>query len=164
MDSHVKKRLKMPMRAAGIPLSLLFLSSVRAAQDPDLPSRLPVSRIEMPFLFVYDGRSSRELLGTWARAEKTSPLPDGRRLKTVTYTDRKTGLEVVAESTFFQNQNAVEWLLRMRNGGQRDTPIIEHIRPMDLRIPAAASEPMTLHYVLGSAFRGVGRTSGGAGR
>jgi alpha-galactosidase len=116
----------------------------------------------MPFFFVYDGKDSTGLLKNWRRAETAKPLPGGRILRTVTYTDKRTGLEVTAESTSFADRNAVEWLLRMRNGGTGDTPIIERIRPLNIRVAAAASEPMTLHYVLGSAMR-AGQGEGLAG-
>ena len=74
-------------------------------------------------------------------------------MRTVTYTDPATGLAVSLEITSFPDHNAVEWLLRMQNSGRQDTPLIEQIRPMDLRMAAGPSEPATFHYVLGSAFR-----------
>ena len=146
---------KMQTRAAIIVLSGLLLASLHLAEAQDVPSRLRTVRAEMPFSFVYDGKSSRQLMERWGRAEITKQLSGGRSLRVVTYTDGKTGLEVTAESTSFPNHDAVEWLVRMRNGGNKDTPIIEQIRPMNLRIPAAPAERMTFHYVLGSAFRPV---------
>jgi alpha-galactosidase len=109
--------------------------------------------MEAPFSFVYDGKRSRDFLSTWKRTESTKPLSGSRSLRTIAYTDPATGLVVIAETTSFPDHKAVEWLLRMQSSGRQDTPLIEQIRPVDLRITASPSEPATFHYVLGSAFR-----------
>lgn len=143
----------MQTRVATIAIGVLLLIALRSVEARQARSRLGPAATEMPFSFVYGDKSSQELLSTWKRTEATTRLSGGRALTTVTYTDGNTGLEVTAETTSFPDRNAVEWLLRMRNRGKHDTPIIEFIRPMDLRISAAATEPMTFHYVLGSALR-----------
>ncbi len=145
-------RLSLRIRAAILAMGCLSLTVLSAGQ---VPSRLGRARTNMPFSFVYDGRSSSDFLSAWQRSAAMRQLPDGRRLQIVTYLDRKTGLEVTAESLYFEDRNAVEWLLRMRNRGNHDTPMIERIRPVDLQIPAPNTEPMTFHYVLGSALRAV---------
>ncbi len=139
---------------AHVTLCLLSTALLGAAQSPQTQSRL--NSAEMPFSFTYAGKTSASFLKSWQRAEGVKDLPGGRRVRTVTYTDKQTGLEVTAETTYFPDRNAVEWLLRMRNRGDRDTPLIEQILPVDLRIPANAAEPMIFHYVLGSALRAVG--------
>ena len=53
----------------------------------------------------------------------------------------------------------MEWLVILHNGGMTDTPLIEHLRTMDLRIPIPAAEAATMHYVLGSAFRPKGASA-----
>ena len=124
---------------------------------PRLPAaqRIDLTHPAEPFSFVYGGNRSQDILPSWKRTEAVNPLSGGRSLRTVTYTDKASGLAVTLETTSFPNRNAVEWLLRMQNTGRRDTPLIEQIRPMNLRVASASTEPVTLHYVLGSAFRQV---------
>ena len=142
-------------RVALIVCGAYSLAGLQGAQVPVSRSRLGKARVEVPFSFVYDGKPSRDFISTWKRSETTKRLADGRTLGTVTYSDPQTRLEVIAEKTLFPDRNATEWLVRMRNGGKQDTPIIQQIRPMDLQIDAAPSERMTFHYVLGSALRPV---------
>jgi hypothetical protein len=116
---------KIQTRAAAIAIGVLLLTALRTIEAPQARSRLGPAATQMPFSFVYGGRSSRELLSTWKRTEGTTQVSGGRTVRAVTYSDGKTGLEVTAETTSFLDRNAVEWLLRMRNNGNHDTPIIE---------------------------------------
>lgn len=99
----------------------------------------------VPFSFVYDGKQSRELLPHW---RQTRAGREGKHI--ATYTDPVTGLEVLREITVFPGADAVEWVLRLRNTGTVDTPIIESILPLDLRFAAAGTGKIILHYNRGS--------------
>ncbi len=62
-----------------------------------------ISRFEktLPFSFTYDRKSSKDLLGSWHKSETIRSITDGRNVRTVTYTDPHTQLELTWEVTRF---------------------------------------------------------------
>ncbi|MBQ1454261.1 MAG: NPCBM/NEW2 domain-containing protein [Thermoguttaceae bacterium] len=79
-----------------------------------------------PFSFTYDDRSSDDLLPNW---EFSSSVIDP--LRTVyTWRDPKTGLVVDAEVRRFERFAALEWLLRFRNEGTENTPLLTDVHPL----------------------------------
>jgi alpha-galactosidase len=103
------------------------------------------------FSFIYDSRPSAELLKHWKQASHSRIAPDGRVERTITFTDPKTGLEVRVESTTFPDFPAVEWVLRFKNTGQSDSPILEGVLPLDSALPASNSpNPPIIHYAKGA--------------
>ena len=65
-----------------------------------------------PFSFVYGGKGSVELLGTWSR-DVDSEEREGDRVRAVTvWMDRDTGLRVQRETARFADFPAAECLLR----------------------------------------------------
>jgi alpha-galactosidase len=105
------------------------------------------------FSFVYDGKPSQDLLPQWNQTGSTKSLGGGRELQVSTYRDPATGLEITREVTVFSESPAVECILRLRNTGTRDTPIIEKILPLDLRFEAGSAGKIVLHYARGSMGR-----------
>jgi len=105
----------------------------------------------IPFSFVYDGKPSAQLLPTWKRTHKRQPPEDGRERHVVTYADPATGLEVSCEVALFADYPAVDWVLRLRNTGRADTPILENILPLDLRISVPKKGDVVLHHAHGSS-------------
>ncbi|HEX4486080.1 MAG TPA: alpha-galactosidase [Terriglobales bacterium] len=101
------------------------------------------------FSFVYDGKPSREILSHWKKTESTKSLADGRSLHVTTYRDLATAVEVSQEITTFSESPAVECLLRIRNTGVRDTPILEKILPLDMGFDAAGTGKIVMHYARG---------------
>jgi alpha-galactosidase len=95
----------------------------------------------LPFSFTYGGRPSADLLKSWTRSQQQS----GKDRCVVAYTDPVTGLEVSCEITIFPDFPAVEWLLRLRNNGPADTPILENILPLDLNLVAPKGDIMLRH-------------------
>ena len=92
-----------------------------------------------PFSFVYDGRPSAELLANWPNTSETTSL-DPRRTRIVrTWTCPNTGLQVRAEATLYHDFPAVEWVLHFTNGGTQDTPILENIQALDVRLEREVS-------------------------
>lgn len=86
----------------------------------------------LPFSFQYDGRSSTELVPDWERVSRTNRAKAGVKPHAVTWRDPATGLECVLELQTFTKFPAVEWVMRFRNTGKTDTPLLEDIRPLDL--------------------------------
>lgn len=104
----------------------------------------------IPFSFLYGQKSSAQLLGSWKRTHVEQPGADGRQQHTTTFTDPETGLEVTCEAMLFAEFPAVEWVLRLRNTGTADTPILENIQALDLRAGVPEKGPVVLHHAHGS--------------
>jgi len=105
----------------------------------------------IPFSFVYGGKPSAELVPSWKRTHAKQPAKDGRERHVVTWADPETGLEVVAEVTLFDGFPAVESVLRFRNTGQAETPILEKVLPLDLGIQVPEKGEAVLHHAHGSS-------------
>lgn len=105
---------------------------------------------ELPFSFVLGGKPSARLLPAWKKTQVARPATRGRASTVVTWTDPDSRLAVAREVTRFADHPAVEWVLRLANGGSADTPIIEGVRALDLRITLPAKGDATLHHAHGS--------------
>ena len=103
------------------------------------------------FSFVYDGKPSKEFLASWQKSETVHPLSGGRTLRTITYRDPATHLEVSREITLFPGGHAIEWVLRLRNGGRNDSPMLEKILPLDIDLPIPAGGVVIFHHAHGSS-------------
>lgn len=98
-----------------------------------------------PFSFVYGGMPSSWLLPAWDRKDETKSLDANRVRRTAIWTDPKTGLEVRCESVEYTGFPVVEWTLHFRNCGQADTPVLEEIRAVDIRLEKPSSGEFVLH-------------------
>lgn len=103
-----------------------------------------------PFSFVYGGKPVKSLLSSWEKTETAHPLADGRTLRTVTYQDPVTHLEVSREITMFPKESTIEWMLILHNAGTKDTPILQNILPLDADILMPGRDPVTFHHLHGS--------------
>lgn len=106
---------------------------------------------ELPFSFVFDGRSAAEFLRSWPRKETVERLADGRVRRVLIFTDPKTGLEVTCTATEFTKFPTCEWTLVFKNTGTADTPIIEGIKAADLAVTRPAETEFVLHYSCGAS-------------
>jgi alpha-galactosidase len=105
---------------------------------------------ETRFSFLYDGKKSQDLLPKWEHSQTNKSLGDGRELRVTTYRDPATGIEISREVTVFRDAPAVECILRIRNTGAQDTPILESILPLDLQFQAPGTGKILLHSARGS--------------
>lgn len=106
----------------------------------------------LPFSFTYGGRASRELLPTWEL--KRAKVKPGGGPRMLTWTDPVTGLCVRAEIKSYADLPAVEWVLRIENQGGRDTPLLEHVLPLEVALEATAQEKAVIHHSLGEKNNG----------
>ena len=62
------------------------------------------------------------------------------------YTDPATHLTVMADVRLYPDfPDAVDWVIRFRNDGSTDTPILENILPLDGSIPASNADCVLRH-------------------
>jgi alpha-galactosidase len=101
-----------------------------------------------PFSFVCDGSHSSEFLRDW-RFSKEKIREDGLKKELVfTYSSPEKGLVVRCEAVVFKDFPAIEWVLKFRNEGKTDTPIIDDIKALDYMF--AGEGEFVLHRALGS--------------
>src|SRR5512137_585902 len=105
-----------------------------------------------PFSFVYGGRPLSTLIPKWTVTSEERT--EGAKLvRTIVYADPATGLRIPATYTIYQDFPAAEWVLRLKNTGKADTPIIDTLRACAVSFPgfaAPASGPVTLYRARGS--------------
>jgi alpha-galactosidase len=108
----------------------------------------PAAGSPLPFSFRLGGRPSADSLRGWRRSAQSHPLDGARTEHTLVLADPMTGLEVRVDAVEFLDLPAVEWVVRLKNTGGADTPLIEQVQALDLEQPCADS--CILHYSLGA--------------
>ena len=89
----------------------------------------------VPFSFIYGGKPSAQLLGSWQFSQEAGN--PGAGIRRYVYRDPVTHLKVIAEvRTYADFPAATDWVLHFANEGNADTPILEDILPLDWRFPA----------------------------
>ncbi len=102
-----------------------------------------------PFAFIYDGKPSSGFLGNWAAAPETSAAGDGMT-QIVVYRDPSTKLRVTAVYTLYPDFPAAEWVLRFKNEGSADTPVIADVLSCAVDFDDWPEGESTLYRALGS--------------
>lgn len=97
-----------------------------------------------PFSFVYGGRPSSQLLPSWERRIEVDAVEGGER-RSLVFTDPATGLEARAVATIFADTPGVDWTVHLTNTGDRDTPVIEHLRALDAAFRCDAGASAVFH-------------------
>ena len=143
---HLSKRLSLTT----ILVSALFIAggascALCETADKNLTWSELSNRQHVPFSFTYDGKDSARLLSNW-KASENSDSHGGSVFHNYTYVDPATGLQVIADvRTYPEFPGVIDWVLRFRNTGTSDTPIIENILPLNLSIPAASLKSIVHH-------------------
>jgi len=116
-----------------------------------------------PFSFIYGGRNSLDFLKTWKCEQTSKPLDDKRTEYVKIYTEADTGLTVRVIAVEYHDFPTVEWTLYFKNTGSSDTPILETIQALDVKIargdlekdsnPQHSADKALLHYNIGSPTR-----------
>ncbi|MFZ1937413.1 MAG: alpha-galactosidase [Thermoguttaceae bacterium] len=102
-----------------------------------------------PISFVYDGKSSADLLAKWPKRTATKKLDGGRIERTWTWTDPKTGLEVRCISVEYADFPVVEWTGYLRNTGATKTPLLQAVQAIDVGMNRAKQGEFVLRGVAG---------------
>lgn len=129
------------------------LNATAATSTNELSPLISNAVTGIPFSFIYGGKPSRKLLTRWVKKQATRTLADGSEDRRVVYRDPRTGLEVTDEIIIYKGFPAADWVLRLRNTGSSDTPIIEDIRPLDLRFTVPGGSDLILHSAHGSSAK-----------
>lgn len=114
--------------------------------------------IGLPISFTYDGKPMfrapygggpmpADHLSGWKQTRTWEHLDDGRLRKTITCRELKTDLELRLEATEYADFPVVEWVIHFKNAGDKDTPILEHIQPLNAMLEA---NKWLLHHSAGS--------------
>src|ERR1017187_6501761 len=97
----------------------------------------------VPFSFKYAGKDSAELLKTWQTVTEDAAETKAQ-VQLYSYIDPVTHLKVTAEVRHYTEfPGVVDWVLRFRNNGQSDTPILDEILPLNSELPAAPGNLLT---------------------
>jgi len=106
---------------------------------------------EAPFSFVLDGRSSRQFLPEWPLVREEVERGDACSTQALTWTDPVSGLRVTWRIKTFDGFPAVDWVLTFKNTGSKNTPIVENILALDLRLNHSGppQDAYTLHGAAG---------------
>ncbi len=97
----------------------------------------------LPFSFLYNGKLSQELMGTWSHESRTTEEADWIRSE-VSWTDPETKLRVQATARSFRQYPAVDWVLQFQNTGSVNSPILEDIQALDMPLRTKGSRKVTV--------------------
>jgi alpha-galactosidase len=100
---------------------------------------------QVPFSFKYDGNESTQFMGSWQSSEENVPASGGHIVRH-NYTDPATHLKVTAEvHTYDEFPGAIDWVVKFRNDGATDTPILENILPLNWTLTASPGDCFIRH-------------------
>ncbi len=98
------------------------------------------------FSFSYGGHPSGEFLKQWKLDEVKPSVQEDFTLHQLARTDPATGLKVIIEIKEYEKFPVVEWTVRFKNEGSKDSLILEDIKSLDLMFP---NDDALLHYHTG---------------
>ena len=111
--------------------------------------RQPFTGTGAPFSFRYGGAASATLLKHWQRTATTKDTP-ARTTQEVSWTDPDTKLRLTATVTAFKRYPAVEWVLQFENLGTQDTPLLQDVQALDVRLRTGYfRKPVQLQHLNG---------------
>jgi alpha-galactosidase len=103
-----------------------------------------------PFAFFFDGKASAGFIGGWAVESATTASEKGS-YTAAAYRDGATGLRVSVSYTVYKDFPAVEWVVRLKNEGAADTPLIENVQACSLTFDDWPDGAATLYRARGSS-------------
>jgi alpha-galactosidase len=141
-------------------LSMAVMSAFPAQQSPggeasDQPGAAKFIQAyvgnssRLPFAAVYGGKSIEALLPQWS-AQTAAESVDPISIKETTYKDPATGLVMTAAYKLYRDFPAVEWVVRFKNTGTADTPVLENVQACSIVLDGFSEGPVTLYHSRGS--------------
>lgn len=104
-----------------------------------------------PFSFLIGARDSSEAMRDWRRTDAEREIDARRRERARTWTDRKSALQVRLVATEYADFPVVEWTLWLKNTGQADSPVIESVQGLDVKLEREGAGEFVLHGVRGDS-------------
>ena len=98
-----------------------------------------------PFSFVYNGKSSGEILDSWELKRTVKKLDNQRTQRILQYRDPESGLVARCVGIEYHDFPIVEWTLHFKNTGSQDTGIIEDAHTMDVTFKRQKGCEFILH-------------------
>lgn len=104
-----------------------------------------------PFSFILDEKPSEEFLRSW-RWSRTAPASTDKDvvLRTFTYTDPRSGLEVVCNIKGYPEFRAVEWVLHFHNTSAKNSGQLTRVKVADFDMVYPAAGALKIHYAEGN--------------
>ena len=104
-----------------------------------------------PFSFILDEQPSEEFLRSW-RWSRTAPASTDKDvvLRTFTYTDPRSGLEVACDVKEYPEFRAVEWVLHFRNTSAENSGQLTRVKVADFDMVYPAAGALKIHYAEGN--------------
>ena len=104
-----------------------------------------------PFSFILDEKPSEEFLRSW-RWSRTAPASTDKdvALRTFTYTDPRSGLEVVCDVKGYPEFRAVEWVLHFHNTSAKNSGQLTRVKVADFDMVYPAAGALKIHYAEGN--------------
>lgn len=104
-----------------------------------------------PFSFILDEQPSEEFLRSW-RWSRTAPASTDKDvvLRTFTYTDPRSGLEVVCDVKGYPEFRAVEWVLHFRNTSAENSGQLTRVKVADFDMVYPTAGALKIHYAEGN--------------
>ena len=90
---------------------------------------------KVPFSFFYDGVESSQMISDWIFHSEEVEVSLQKTQRTLRYRNPDSGLEIRLEATIFKSHPAIEWVLRIKNTGLVETPIISKLMALDSVLP-----------------------------
>lgn len=122
----------------------IWLADLPMAGGPALPEPIP------PFSFMYGGQPFVDLAGAWKVERQVTELDENRWRYLLSWTDPATGLVARAEAIAYTDFPTVEWTLYLKNTGAADTPMIQDVQALDIRMERGDRGEFVLHHFIGS--------------
>ena len=104
-----------------------------------------------PFSFILDEKPSEEFLRSW-RWSRTAPASTDKDvvLRTFTYTDPRSGLEVVCDDKGYPDFRAVDRVLHFRNTSAENSGQLTRVKVADFDMVYPAAGALKIHYAEGN--------------
>jgi len=103
----------------------------------------------LPFSFVYDGRSSSELLAQWEFKSGSRKLDERRTEHILTWSDPQSRITVRCVAIEYNDFPALEWTLYFKNGGNERLPLLKDIQALDAQFEREPGDEFVLHGTKG---------------
>ncbi len=104
----------------------------------------------LPLSFIYHGQHSSEFIANWD-CEIYEELSDEIHKRIIVLTDPETNLELRCVAKIYTDTPGVDWTFCFTNKGDKDTPIIEQVKALDVYTKIGIENNPILHRLNGSA-------------